>query len=428
MNALDEQLEPTTQPEERDSIATTILFLNPTGQIGGAEVGILALMEGLRKHRPTWKLRAIVGDDGPFVARARASEVEVEVASFDEMRVLGDAAASQSGSVWLKLRAAAQILLSSIRIRKYAKHIRSRITSLHPDIIHTTGMKMHLVGALASGTKSPLIWHVQDFAGQRTVARRLLRHFRGSCAAAVAISESVARDLRAVCRDAMPVFTVGSGVDTKRFSPEGQQLDLDALSGGPTAPEGVVRVGLVGTFAQWKGHAVFLRAIAQLPRDLPVRAYIIGGPIYRTPGSQHSRQDLAALADELGITDRVFFTGFISDTASAMRSLDVLVHASTLPEPFGMVLIEGQATGLAVIASNAGGAAEIVRDGVDGKMHPPGDSVALAKVLGELASDASLRERLGRAARRRVLESFHVDGFIEGVISVYSRSTSGRLQ
>jgi len=78
-------------------------------------------------------------------------------------------------------------------------------------------------------------------------------------------------------------------VDLDRFNPQGPKLDLDAIAGVPSAPAGTIRVGLVATMARWKGHEVFLRALSMLPKELPVRGYVIGGPIYSTAGSQRAR-------------------------------------------------------------------------------------------------------------------------------------------
>jgi glycosyltransferase involved in cell wall biosynthesis len=84
-----------------------------------------------------------------------------------------------------------------------------------------------------------------------------------------------------------------------------------------------------------------------------------------------------------------------------LTRLDVVVHASRLPEPFGQVVVEGMAAGLPVVAAVPGGPAEIVDDGVNGLLYPAGDTVALARALRTLADDRDLRGRLGRAARRR---------------------------
>jgi glycosyltransferase involved in cell wall biosynthesis len=151
---------------------------------------------------------------------------------------------------------------------------------------------------------------------------------------------------------------------------------------------------------------VFLRAIAALPRELPVRAYVVGGGIYRTAGSEVRTEDLLRQAAKLGIAERVGFTGYAEDPASAMRALDVVVHASTQPEPFGLVIAEAMACGRAVVASAAGGAGEIVTPGHDALAVAPGDVDGLAEAIRRLALDPVLRDRLGRAGRETAVRRF----------------------
>ena len=103
--------------------------------------------------------------------------------------------------------------------------------------------------------------------------------------------------------------------------------------------------------AQWKGHEVFLRAFKMLAGDPPVRGYVIGGALYETDGSQRDLDELRRLAESLGLSWPVGFTGFVDDAAAAMRALDVVVHASTQPEPFGLVIAEAMACGRAVVVS-----------------------------------------------------------------------------
>jgi glycosyltransferase involved in cell wall biosynthesis len=104
-----------------------------------------------------------------------------------------------------------------------------------------------------------------------------------------------------------------------------------------------------------------------------------------------------------------------------MRALDVVVHASTEPEPFGLVIAEGLACGRAVVVSAAGGAAELVEDDVDALTVPPGDAAALARALTHCADNAALRARLGNAARRTALRRFDPDIFARQFLEVYER-------
>src|SRR5437762_10771501 len=101
-------------------------------------------------------------------------------------------------------------------------------------------------------------------------------------------------------------------------------------------------------------------------------------------------EDLKRMAAGLGLEGKVGFTGFLTHPAEAMRALDVVVHASTKPEPFGLVIVEGMACGRAVIVSGAGGAAEFTVDGVNALEHAPGDAVGLARLMMRLAQDREL--------------------------------------
>jgi glycosyltransferase involved in cell wall biosynthesis len=112
------------------------------------------------------------------------------------------------------------------------------------------------------------------------------------------------------------------------------------------------------------------------------------------------------VAAELGLGDTVVFTGPVDDPAGALRGLDIVVHASTEPEPFGMVIAEAMACGRPVVVALAGGALEIVHDGVDALGHTPGDASELADRLKQLASDPALRKRLGGEARRSAEKRF----------------------
>jgi glycosyltransferase involved in cell wall biosynthesis len=122
------------------------------------------------------------------------------------------------------------------------------------------------------------------------------------------------------------------------------------------------------------------------------------------------------------MTARIGLTGFVERPATAFRALDVVVHASTQPEPFGLVIAEGLSTAKAVIVSNAGGAAELVQDGVTALTHAPGNAVELARRIDTLAADAALRARLGAAGRETALRLFAPGAFATDFIDVYTEA------
>jgi glycosyltransferase involved in cell wall biosynthesis len=132
-----------------------------------------------------------------------------------------------------------------------------------------------------------------------------------------------------------------------------------------------------------------------------VCARVVGAALF---GEYDYAASLRDLASELGVSDRVEFVGFVPAVGTELARLDVLVVPSLVPEGFGLTVIEGMAAGLPVVAPDAGGPADIVTDGVDGVLVPPGDAVALASALRRLASDPPTRQRLGDAARRRAAD------------------------
>ncbi|HEV3486646.1 MAG TPA: glycosyltransferase family 4 protein, partial [Vicinamibacterales bacterium] len=303
----------------------------------------------------------------------------------------------------------------------YERRLRSVLQDVRPDILHTNGLKAHVAGVRAVGSRTAVVWHLHDYLGSRRVTTALLRRHLGGCSAMIANSASVARDAERALGATAPLRVVHNAVDLETFAPAAAVADLDGLSALPPAPAGTIRVGLVATFSKWKGHETFLRALASLSREIPVRGYIIGGPVYDTVGSQYSREELEALARQFGLT--VGFTGFI-EPAPAFGALDIVVHASTDPEPFGLAIAEAMACGRAVITSAAGGAAELITPDTDAIVHRPGDVEGLCAAIARLAGSPALRSQLGERARASALKRFNRRRLVAEVLDVYERAAA----
>ncbi len=312
------------------------------------------------------------------------------------------------------------------------------LSERQPDVTHSNGFKTHILAAWAAPRSSRVIWHVHDYAGARPLMSRLMRAHARRCDIAIANSNSVARDLAAVCGARLRIRTLYNAVDLERFTPCGPKLDLDTLCALPPAPPATVRVGLVATMARWKGHEVFLRALSMLvgraavpamsaaapviplPAVPSVRGYIIGGPIYTTRASQYTIAELRAVAAKIGLNGNIGFTGYVKDAPAAIRALDIVVHASTQPEPFGLAVAEAMACGKPVVASNAGGVGEIIRENESALGHKPGDAQALARTIERLAGQPDLCRRLGTQARREALARFDQDRLAREAVAIYA--------
>ncbi|MBA3295612.1 MAG: glycosyltransferase family 4 protein [Acidobacteria bacterium] len=369
-----------------------VTHLTPSGEIGGAEAVILGCI-GVGDGWPGAKSSVVALGPGPFLAAAEGLGATTRIieppATF---AAIGDSFAS-SGAV---IRA---LLPALWGFPGFFRQFAGTVQALLPQVVHSHGIKTHVLGALLP-RRAPVVWHLHDYLGMRSVSSVLIRLLAHRCALAIAVSESVAQDARRRLPAGFPIVVVHNSVDCDRFHPDGPTLDLDSLSGLAPAPAGTLRIGLPATFARWKGHEVFLNAIARIDRP-NVRAYVIGGAVYQTRNSQWSEAELRSLVTNLGLEGCVGFTGFLPDMPAAYRALDIVVHASTRPEPFGLVIAEAMACARALVAAPTGGAAELFVHGQHALAATSGDSEALAAALSVLVDDPNERAAVGVRARAR---------------------------
>jgi len=184
--------------------------------------------------------------------------------------------------------------------------------------------------------------------------------------------------------------------------------------------------GVLGMLLPWKGHTVFLEAAKRVLETVPdTLAFVIGAA---PPRGKPYEQELRALAQNLGIADRVIFTGFRPDVPEVLQLLDVVAHTSIAPEPFGRVIVEAMAMKRPVIATGPGGPTEIIDDGRTGFLVAPGDVEALADRLITLLTNPSLAEKIAEAGCSEVRKRFSAETHSRRVQQVYERTLRSRRE
>jgi glycosyltransferase involved in cell wall biosynthesis len=212
------------------------------------------------------------------------------------------------------------------------------------------------------------------------------------------------------------VRVIPRGVDPAVFDPAAVGPDRVArLVREWRLPDGVPTVVLPGRLTSWKGQPVLLAAIARLARR-DVCCVLVGSD----QGRHRYSAQLVRQAERLGIADRVRLVGNCDDMPAALMLSDVVVHASVRPEAFGRVVIEAQAMGRPVIASDLGGPVETVRHGETGWRVPPDDPAALAAAIdAALALSEAERQALGQRAREAVQRGYTVQAMQDATLDVY---------
>jgi glycosyltransferase involved in cell wall biosynthesis len=358
-----------------------VVYLGHVARLSGAELALLRLIQAL----PDVQAHVILGEDGPLRGALERAGATVEVLVLDPgTRDLnrGEVGAG-AGALW-----------AAVRTGVYTVRLARRLRQLKPHLVHTNSLKSGYYGSVAARLAGlPVIWHLRDRIAADYMPARAVR-----------LTQTLLRVLpdMVVCNSDETLRTAGTGV--RSGAVVGSPVVHDPyrpIAPRPTAGEGNA-IGIVGRLSEWKGQDVFVRAIAALRAEYPdVRARIVGSAMF---GEDEYERRLRALVEDLGLADVVTFTGFVDRVEEELSRLEVLVHASVVPEPFGQVVVEGMAAGLPVIATRAGGPAEIITDGVDGLLVQPGDVEALTAALSRLLKDPDLRRRLGAAGIERSKE------------------------
>jgi glycosyltransferase involved in cell wall biosynthesis len=353
-----------------------VLFVQSQTEVGGAESVLLNVLPAVDPGRVEFLVAVLGFGRGDLPSRLRAAGVSVVELRAGRLRnPLG----------WLRTVLAVRRLV-----------LRERV-----EVVVANGYHPHLYShpaARTAGARSFVWCHdLPSPRGKGPVIERLSFRLRPDAylVPSRVMSEAV---LNRTSRR-RPVVLVPNGVDTERFRPDPAARAAVREELG-LAPEEIV-VTVAGRLHPDKGQHLLLEAAVELS---DCRFLIVGEALFdMTEGSRESLEDLAR---RLGVDSRCVFAGARRDMPRILAASDVVVCPSIKPESFGMVVAEAMSAGCAVVASRAGGPAELVEDGVSGLLCEPGSVAELAAHIGRLRADTELRLRLGGAARDRVLAGY----------------------
>lgn len=260
----------------------------------------------------------------------------------------------------------------------------------------------------------------------RTWFKKRYNAIMGSGDRVIAISEFIAEHVKTHYRvPAERIEVIHRGVDLDIFSPQAVPVPrILTLAERWRLPDGVPVVMLPGRLTRWKGQTIFLEALARLA-GVECMGVIVGGDQGRT----HYREELEEKIQALGLDTRVRIVGDVNDMAAAFMLADVVVSASTDPEAFGRIVVEAQAMGRPVIASNHGAAPETVLQGVTGYLVPPVDPAALAGAIRTvLGLTADQRSKIAEAAQRHARGKFAKDTMCAKTLALYQAVAAGHAR
>lgn len=388
-----------------------ILYANHTGQISGAEQSLLALLAGL----PEEVSPAVACPEGPLAESIR--ELGVPVVTIP----------GTDASLRLHPRHTSRGLVDIVRMTWGIRRAASRVDA---RLVHANSIRTGVIALLARWIGGrPVVVHIHDRLPTSRIASLVLRLIARHATAVVGCSRYVTDPLPEL-EPGRVVRVVYNPVDPQRFYPAAnERLEVRQHLGFHSAD---VVLAVVAQITPWKAQDDAVQMVARLkPRHPGVRLLLVGSTKFVSKSTRYDNRafarELEALVTSLDLRGEVFFLGERADVAELLRAIDILLVPSW-EEPFGMALIEAMATEVPVIATNVGGAGEIITDGRDGLLLPPRQPDRWVTAVEGLVEQPELRRTLGRKARQTVIEELSVPAYVQRIVDVYREADGADMK
>ena len=187
-------------------------------------------------------------------------------------------------------------------------------------------------------------------------------------------------------------------------------------------PEGAPIIGVVGNVKPWKGQKTIVSAMPTLVKKYPTLRCILVGDMPDYARQYH--EELRGIIKSNQLEDNVIFAGFQKNSIDFMNLMDIVVHTSVDPEPFGIVTLEAMSVKKPLISTTIGGPAEVVESGKSGYLIPPGDPNVLADTVDLLLSDQKHAKEIGEAGFENLVSNFTFEKSLKKTMKIYDEVLS----
>jgi glycosyltransferase involved in cell wall biosynthesis len=380
-------------------------FVNHTALVSGAEISLLELLRGLGDAVDAF----VCCPEGPLADAVRALGRETVAVPAAEASLRPHLRHTPAG-VWALARAGTLV--------------RRAALSRRADLVHANSLRAGLMAVQAARSGLPLVVTVRDCLPPGTLARATVAVVGRAATRLVANS--------AYTRSRLPgppagVEVVHPPVDCARLDPRAipREPARRALGLAGTAPV----LTVVGQITPWKGQDLAIGALGRMSGRPDAQLLVAGSAKFSRAGMRFDNaafeRRLHDLARALGVAGRVHFLGERDDVGAVLAASDLVLVPST-EEPFGRVVVEAMAMATPVLATATGGPAEIVRDGVDGRLVASREPAAWAQAAAALLQDPDRLRAMGAEGRREALGRFDVPAHVQAMRAIYAEAQAVR--
>jgi glycosyltransferase involved in cell wall biosynthesis len=377
-----------------------ILFLHAGAEMYGADKVLLDLIRNLDKKK--YCAYVILPDHGILADALKQEKVNVTVLPYPIMR--------------RKYFNPKGILKFWLEINKSNNQLVKIAANCNINIVHTNTAAVLEGCFISRKLHIPQIWSIHEIIEHpkiiymltsRIIARYSTQTICDSNAVKTHLEESGYFQYN-------QIKTIYNGVDSKRFNPNS---DCEYLYNEWNIPKSAKIIGMMGRVNSWKGQGDFLDAVNIIMKEYSNVYAIFVGAAFK--GEEWREKELKEKIAISPYKNRIINVGYRTDSEGIYKLLDIFVLPSTNPDPLPTVVLESMATGKPIVGYRHGGICEMVKDGYNGLLADVGNTEDLACKIKLLLDDDQMRKEFGEHSRKRLLENFSLESYVNNYSKIY---------
>jgi glycosyltransferase involved in cell wall biosynthesis len=389
---------------DKTSQVVRVLYVHPSDDLYGADRILLQIVKGLDRARfePIVVLPSDSAHIGLLSEELKMASIECIHMPLAVLRRRYFTPRHLPAFLWNMVRGTWQLF--------------SLIRSRNVKVVHSSTLAVLSGSFAARAAGRPHLWHVHEILVRPNVIRKFVHGLLVPFAhKVVCVSNAVQRHILED-QPAAATCVLHNGIELWASSSSSEELSAEL-----GLQKDLPVVGMIGRVSAWKGQELFAQAAAILKgRGVPMQCVAIGGVF---DGDTTHLNRLIALIRDLGIEDVFQLHGFRKNARDFLKTFDIFVLPSTLPDPFPTVVLEAMSQSRPVVAAAHGGSIEMVIEQPDAKetgiLFRPNDAEALANAIATLLQNSVRRVNMGVAGRRRLIDMFELRAYMTRLMQTY---------